>query len=217
MGKKKERERLVVCCLRSAIDNPRSEMERPSDWISRDPDLSCLCERGKDSPSQGRLDETPPCQEPLDEDSPFQEFLRDQRRLDYPGERFSEVRQATLHRASDNGHWRCPAQIHHYKVGGPAAHSTGAPAGQRLISLLLRPVLSCRLLNVDSEDVGARPEWLARGSLSGSAGSRRWESCPHPMGLLSGKRWLRPFGMTGNGRGTDGQSRASPVDVGLPA
>jgi hypothetical protein len=61
-----EAEEAVVRCLRSAVDNPRSEMERPSDWISRDPDLSCLCGR--------------------DGDSPFQHFLNDQVRLDYPGD-----------------------------------------------------------------------------------------------------------------------------------
>jgi hypothetical protein len=62
----KAREEAVVRCLRSAVDNPRSEMERPSEWISRDPDLSCLSGR--------------------DEDSPFQKFLNDQTRLDYPRE-----------------------------------------------------------------------------------------------------------------------------------
>jgi hypothetical protein len=59
----------VVRCLRGAIDDPRSEMERPSDWISRDPDLSCLCGQ--------------------DERSAFQKFLKDQESLDYPEERSS--------------------------------------------------------------------------------------------------------------------------------
>lgn len=63
-------ERAVVRCLRSAIDNPRSEMERPSDWLSRDPDLFCL--RGRD------------------EGSPFDRFLTDQMRLDYPEGWFSQ-------------------------------------------------------------------------------------------------------------------------------
>jgi hypothetical protein len=62
-------EQAVVRCLRSAIDDRYTEMERPSDWISRDPDLSCLCGQG--------------------EGSPFQKFLKDQEGLDYPEERFS--------------------------------------------------------------------------------------------------------------------------------
>ena len=68
-------EEAVVRCLRSAVDNPRSEMERPSDWISRDPDLACLCGR---------------------ERSPFQEFLNDQTRLDYPDQWSPRPRQAAL-------------------------------------------------------------------------------------------------------------------------
>jgi hypothetical protein len=74
-ARQEEAEEAVVRCLRSAVDNPRSEMERPSDWISRDPDLACLCGR---------------------ERSPFQEFLNDQTRLDYPGEWFPGPRQAAL-------------------------------------------------------------------------------------------------------------------------
>jgi hypothetical protein len=64
-----ELERAVVRCLRSAINDRRTEMERPSDWIARDPDLSCLCGQG--------------------EGSPFQEFLKEQEELDYPEERSS--------------------------------------------------------------------------------------------------------------------------------
>ena len=59
----------VVRCLRSAIDDPYSEMERPSDWISKDPDLSCLSGQG--------------------EGSQFQAFLDDQKGLDYPRKRSS--------------------------------------------------------------------------------------------------------------------------------
>jgi len=61
----------VVACLRSAVGNPRSEMERAYDWISRDPDLSCL--KGPESASAKR-----------DEQTPFKEFLDAQERLDYP-------------------------------------------------------------------------------------------------------------------------------------
>jgi hypothetical protein len=62
LGRKELDQALVVTCLRSAVSNPRSEMERAYDWISRDPDLSFL---------EGR-------------DTPFQEFLDAQKRLDYP-------------------------------------------------------------------------------------------------------------------------------------
>jgi hypothetical protein len=80
----------VVRCLRSAIDDRRTEMERPFDWISRDPDLFCLCGQG--------------------EGSLFQKFLNDQQRLDYPGERSSgsgmplaedRERHAALHGVAD--------------------------------------------------------------------------------------------------------------------
>jgi hypothetical protein len=59
----------VIRSLRGAIDDPRSEMERASDWISRDPDLSCLSGQG--------------------ERSAFGKFLKDQEGLDYPEERSS--------------------------------------------------------------------------------------------------------------------------------
>ena len=65
---------LVVACLRSAIDNPRSEMERGYDWISRDPDLSFLKDR--DSSRESGPAAT--------EGAPFQKFLDAQKRLDYP-------------------------------------------------------------------------------------------------------------------------------------
>jgi hypothetical protein len=64
----------VVACLRSAIDNPRSEMERGYDWISRDPDLSFLKDR--DSSRESDPAST--------EGTPFQRFLETQKRLDYP-------------------------------------------------------------------------------------------------------------------------------------
>jgi hypothetical protein len=66
---------LVVACLRSAIGNPRSEMERGYDWISRDPDLSFLTNR----PASRETDPGGP-----KKDTPFQKFLCDQERLDYP-------------------------------------------------------------------------------------------------------------------------------------
>jgi hypothetical protein len=65
---------LVVACLRSAIDNPCSEMERGYDWISRDPDLSFL----KDRDSSRESDPA------ATEGTPFQKFLDVQKRLDYP-------------------------------------------------------------------------------------------------------------------------------------
>ncbi len=71
----------AVHCLRSAIDNPRSEMERPYDWISRDPDLSRLLGLG--------------------DDRPFATFLAEQRRLDYPNDPFHGDRQTTLRSAAD--------------------------------------------------------------------------------------------------------------------
>jgi len=64
----------VVACLRSAIRNPRSEMERGYDWISRDPDLSFLKDR--DSSRESDPAST--------EGTPFRKFLEDQKRLDYP-------------------------------------------------------------------------------------------------------------------------------------
>jgi hypothetical protein len=35
-------DRQVVISLQRAINNPGCEMQRPSDWISHDPDFSCL-------------------------------------------------------------------------------------------------------------------------------------------------------------------------------
>jgi hypothetical protein len=65
---------VVVACLRGAVDNPRSEMERGYDWISRDPDLSFLKDR-----------ESSPESDPAStEGTPFQKFLETQKRLDYP-------------------------------------------------------------------------------------------------------------------------------------
>jgi hypothetical protein len=61
----------VIAALRRAVDNPRSEMERAYDWISRDPDLSCLKTGKSVSPKPG-------------EQTPFKEFLDEQERLDYP-------------------------------------------------------------------------------------------------------------------------------------
>jgi AcrR family transcriptional regulator len=65
---------LVVACLRSAIANPRSELERAFDWISRDPDLSFLKDRDtSQEPDPANTDGTP-----------FKKFLDTQERLDYP-------------------------------------------------------------------------------------------------------------------------------------
>ena len=58
----------VVTCLRRTVDSPHSEMERPSDWIERDPDLAFLADQNA----------------PSGERTPFKEFLDAQKRLDYP-------------------------------------------------------------------------------------------------------------------------------------
>lgn len=55
----------VVVSLRRAVDNQRSEMDRASDWISRDPDFSAL------SSSPGQF-------------PGFMKFLDAQRQMDYP-------------------------------------------------------------------------------------------------------------------------------------
>jgi hypothetical protein len=66
---------LVVACLRSAIANPRSELERAFDWISRDPDLSFL----KDGDTSQGADP-----DRQNEVTRFKKFLDTQERLDYP-------------------------------------------------------------------------------------------------------------------------------------
>ena len=58
----------VVACLRQTVDSPHSEMERPSDWIERDPDLAFLADKNA----------------PRGEPTPFAAFLDAQKRLDYP-------------------------------------------------------------------------------------------------------------------------------------
>jgi len=55
----------VIDSLRQAIDNPQSELERPSDWIDGDPDFHCL--------SQHR-----------DFFTTFERFLLNQKQQDYP-------------------------------------------------------------------------------------------------------------------------------------
>ncbi len=75
LGGKEADQDLVVACLRSAVGNPRSEMERAYDWISRDPDLSFLKDR--DTPRE-------PDPAGAKGDTPFQKFLDAQKRLDYP-------------------------------------------------------------------------------------------------------------------------------------
>jgi hypothetical protein len=56
----------VVASLRRVVNNPYSEMERPSDWIARDPDFSALSS-------------SPEKKFPF-----FKKFLEDQQRMDYP-------------------------------------------------------------------------------------------------------------------------------------
>jgi hypothetical protein len=74
VGKEADQD-LVVACLRSAIANPRSEMERAFDWISRDPDLSFLTNRDAS---------LKPDQRSQKEVTPFKKFLDARERLDYP-------------------------------------------------------------------------------------------------------------------------------------
>jgi hypothetical protein len=56
----------IVTSLEFAINNPESEMDRPSEWINSDPDFGCL--------------------RPLDDQCSkyFRDFLDDQKRRDYP-------------------------------------------------------------------------------------------------------------------------------------
>jgi hypothetical protein len=59
---REEMARRVVISLTRAINDPQCELERPSDWISRDPDFSCLrCSSGE-----------------------FKKFLDTQKHKDYP-------------------------------------------------------------------------------------------------------------------------------------
>jgi hypothetical protein len=58
-------ERRVIASLRRVVGNPRSELERPSDWIDSDPDFRALHD---DSHGFGA----------------FEDFLIDQMRQDYP-------------------------------------------------------------------------------------------------------------------------------------
>jgi hypothetical protein len=58
-------EKQVVISLKRAISNPDSEIERPYDWISHDPDFRLLNEAKEDFPE-------------------FNKFLGIQRRRDYP-------------------------------------------------------------------------------------------------------------------------------------
>jgi hypothetical protein len=60
-------EEWVVVSLKRAVNNPHSEMERASDWISRDPDFSAL-----------RSSRAPLCA--------FERFLAEQGRMDYDGD-----------------------------------------------------------------------------------------------------------------------------------
>lgn len=58
-------ERRVIVSLRRAVNNPRSELERSSDWIDSDPDFSGMC---RNSPTF----------------TDFKKFRLDQKRQDYP-------------------------------------------------------------------------------------------------------------------------------------
>jgi hypothetical protein len=58
-------ERRVIVSLRRAVDNPRSELERSSDWINSDPDFSGMC---RNSPTF----------------TDFEKFRLEQERQDYP-------------------------------------------------------------------------------------------------------------------------------------
>jgi hypothetical protein len=58
-------EHRVIVSLRRAVDNPHSELERPSDWIDSDPDFHAMC----DDPQFFTA---------------FEGFLLDQMRQDYP-------------------------------------------------------------------------------------------------------------------------------------
>ena len=59
------RSKQVVTSLKRAISNPDSEMERPYDWISHDPDFRLLNKDKEDFPE-------------------FNKFLGIQRERDYP-------------------------------------------------------------------------------------------------------------------------------------
>ena len=58
----------VITSLRRAINDPTCEMDRPWDWISKDPDFSHLASSSNDTPAAEK----------------FQRFLGDQMRKDYP-------------------------------------------------------------------------------------------------------------------------------------
>lgn len=58
-------EHRVIVSLRRAVDNPHSELERPSDWIDSDPDFHAM----RDDPQIFKA---------------FEGFLLDQMRQDYP-------------------------------------------------------------------------------------------------------------------------------------
>jgi hypothetical protein len=61
----KDLERRVIVSLRRAVNNPRSELERSSDWIDSDPDFSGMCRNSPDF-------------------TDFKKFRLDQKRQDYP-------------------------------------------------------------------------------------------------------------------------------------
>jgi hypothetical protein len=73
-------QRPAVSCLRQTVDSQHSEMERPSDWMERDPDLAFLAGQrpGESSGQQG-------------EPTPFTRFLDAQKRLDYPAAYLREL------------------------------------------------------------------------------------------------------------------------------
>jgi hypothetical protein len=59
----------VVASLRRVVDDRDCDMERPSDWISRDPDFSSL-KASSDI---------------------FNRFLNAQRRIDYPADKLNQI------------------------------------------------------------------------------------------------------------------------------
>jgi hypothetical protein len=59
----------VVASLRRVVDDRDCDMERPSDWISKDPDFSSL------KASSGI----------------FNRFLNAQRRIDYPTDKLNQI------------------------------------------------------------------------------------------------------------------------------
>ncbi|HEY3883407.1 MAG TPA: DUF4389 domain-containing protein [Trebonia sp.] len=105
-------EERVIQSLRRAVDNTQSELDRPSDWISRDPDFRPLYLDAVKYPS-------------------FAAFLREQRQQDYPDEREHVPRRAFAAalpvQRRGQPHRRVPA-------GRRAASPDGNAGGQGAVS-----------------------------------------------------------------------------------